>query len=710
MATVTDRLAILITAHGSQATGEVQKLSGAFGKLSTAHLAAGAAALGVGKFMLDAAEKTSALTEQVSANAAIFGKASASIRQFSETSANGFGLSARAALQGTNAIGGLFKQAGLAQQPAADLSVATVKLAGDLASFRDVIGGAPEVLEKLRSGLTGEVEPLRNLGVFLNDASVRAKAVELGLAQVHGEVDDGAKILARYALIIDQTKDAQGDMARTSGSLANQQRAAAAAYEDAQARFGRSTIKLKTGFLRMGIGILDFADDLGAGISEVLRLEDKAAQSTVANAATSQAAARQQREYAESTRLLAQRQKENAAALDLASKAQQTATKSAREHRDAIVRVTDSQRSAAAVQRDEIEAREELAELEARGRVDKEAVAQATERHAAASRASEDALRGEARAAKEVESANKDVADALAEVEKIRKGASPRDLKEAELDHRDAVRDRERALKDIKKTEQDLLGFTTVGILKDGEKAKTTEDKADAEDDLAEKRDAAERATFRVEDAEKRLKDTREKGKPGSKELQDALDVLAQKQETAAQRVQDHADAQQNVNDRKADAVKAHDELRKAEEGDPEWDEKLRDLRQQVADAEYDVAKAKRESSDATEDLNAKEAAAAKDRAARLTALQGVMGPVAGRTSASSSVNGLDTVMGPVLGRASRSSSAVLDTDKFMGPVLGRNGLNSTINNITVFTGADANAVQNAIERYASQNGGKPRK
>ena len=101
-------------------------------------------------------------------------------------------------MEATATFGNLFVALGLSQEAAATLSPDIVQLASDLASFNNI--GVEEAVEKLRSGLVGEAEPLRTLGVNINEALVQAKALELGLVTSAGAATEAGKVQARYAL------------------------------------------------------------------------------------------------------------------------------------------------------------------------------------------------------------------------------------------------------------------------------------------------------------------------------------------------------------------------------------------------------------------------------------------------------------------------------------------------------------------------------
>lgn len=180
------------------------------------------------------------LNESMSKVQVVFGKSAKSIQDFASTAAAKLGMSKQAALEASGSFGNLFTTMGLGKTDAAEMSTGLVKLAADLASFNNL--SPEEVLEKLRSGLVGQTEPLRSLGVNLTAAGVQAKAMEMGLADANGTVSQAAMVQARYALILDQTKTAQGDFARTADGMANKMRTAKAQLIDAAATLGEKLL------------------------------------------------------------------------------------------------------------------------------------------------------------------------------------------------------------------------------------------------------------------------------------------------------------------------------------------------------------------------------------------------------------------------------------------------------------------------------------
>jgi hypothetical protein len=206
------------------------------------------------------------LNETMAKSAVVFGDNSDAVSEWGDTTARSMGITKNAAIGAAAGFGDLFNKLGLGPAKAKDMSQSLVSLAADLASFNNL--DPTDVLDKLRAGLSGEAEPLRRVGVFLNEAKVKAKAMELGLAGAHGELSEGAKVAARYALIMEETKSAQGDFARTSDQMANQQRILNAELEDTSAKLGQ---KLVPGFIdaqKAALGLFSTLDILTDGVAK----------------------------------------------------------------------------------------------------------------------------------------------------------------------------------------------------------------------------------------------------------------------------------------------------------------------------------------------------------------------------------------------------------------------------------------------------------
>lgn len=219
----------------------------------------GAFATGSFKAASDAAELQSAFDQT-------FGKMSATMNKWAEDTGNAMGRSTTEMKKAANTFGIFFNTA-VDPAKAAKMSQTFAKLAQDLGSFYNV--DTQTAIEKLRSGLSGESEPMRDFGVFLTEASVKAKALQLGLTGVGNELTEQEKILARYHLILESTTKAQGDVARTSSGTANQLRRAQAAFEELQVIVGTKLLPVLTPLITKLADALNWFSQLPAPIQNI---------------------------------------------------------------------------------------------------------------------------------------------------------------------------------------------------------------------------------------------------------------------------------------------------------------------------------------------------------------------------------------------------------------------------------------------------------
>lgn len=166
-----------------------------------------------------------------------FGEMSDDMNRWAESTGDSLGRSTQAIQQMAFTFNQLFSQAAPTREVAAGLSQDFTLLAQDLASFYNV--AEQDALDKLRAGLVGEAEPLRAFGVFLSAAAVEAKALEMGLAGSTAALTEQDKILARAAIIMEQTVAAQGDLTRTGNSAANQQRRLQSEFQEMSVTVGQ---------------------------------------------------------------------------------------------------------------------------------------------------------------------------------------------------------------------------------------------------------------------------------------------------------------------------------------------------------------------------------------------------------------------------------------------------------------------------------------
>ena len=111
---------------------------------------------------------------------------------------------------------------GVTTDRAATMSQQLTQLGYDIASFRNI--SVEEAMTKLTSGLAGEIEPLRAIGIDLSQARLEAIALSLGIDKTVSSMTQAEKAQLRYYAIMTLSTQAQGDMARTLNAPANQLR------------------------------------------------------------------------------------------------------------------------------------------------------------------------------------------------------------------------------------------------------------------------------------------------------------------------------------------------------------------------------------------------------------------------------------------------------------------------------------------------------
>jgi hypothetical protein len=181
------------------------------------------------------------LSESIAKSNTVFGANAEAIQNWSKTTASSFGVSRQAALEAAGTYGNLFRAFGIGENDAAAMSTSLVQLAADLASFNNT--NIDDAILALRSGLSGETEPLKRYGIAINDVRLKEEARRIGLIKdTKGVLPQAIKTQAAYSLIMKDSALAQGDVARTSEGLANQLKFLKAGLEDAKAGFGEALL------------------------------------------------------------------------------------------------------------------------------------------------------------------------------------------------------------------------------------------------------------------------------------------------------------------------------------------------------------------------------------------------------------------------------------------------------------------------------------
>jgi hypothetical protein len=179
----------------------------------------GQAILNWGKAAIDAASDLAEVQNVVDVT---FGDGAKQIESWAKTAGKQFGLTETQAKKFTSTLGAMMKSAGMSGDEIVGMSTDLAGLAADMASFYNL--DFETAFQKIRSGISGETEPLKQLGVNMSVANLEAFALEKGITKSFNAMSQSEQTMLRYQYLMKATADAQGDFARTSDGFANASR------------------------------------------------------------------------------------------------------------------------------------------------------------------------------------------------------------------------------------------------------------------------------------------------------------------------------------------------------------------------------------------------------------------------------------------------------------------------------------------------------
>ena len=204
-----------------------------------------------GKAAIDAASDLAEVQNVVDVT---FGESSGRIDAWAKQAGKAYGLTEKQAKQYTSTIGAMLKSQGMADDEIVKTSTDLAGLAADMASFYNL--DFDTAFQKIRSGISGETEPLKQLGINMSAANLEAFRLSQGIEKAYSAMSQGEQTALRYQYIMQATADAQGDFARTSDGYANASRRVQTAME---------TIKTEGGKL-----LMEVVEPLTVGLASML--------------------------------------------------------------------------------------------------------------------------------------------------------------------------------------------------------------------------------------------------------------------------------------------------------------------------------------------------------------------------------------------------------------------------------------------------------
>lgn len=233
---------ILLRDNG--ASSQIDKIAGAAKKLGGL-LVGGLGLKELAEKSFEFAQSASDIVEAQNVVESTFKTSGKAIEEWTDTTAKSAGISKTSSMQWAGFMGAMLKSSGVSEESSASMSKNLVQLTGDMSSFYNV--STSDMWEKLRSGISGETEPLKAIGINMSVANLQAYALAEGIKKPYAQMTQGEQTQLRYNYLMNATKDAQGDFGKTlEGSFANQLRVAQLNLAD----LGRSIgTKLLPGFM-----------------------------------------------------------------------------------------------------------------------------------------------------------------------------------------------------------------------------------------------------------------------------------------------------------------------------------------------------------------------------------------------------------------------------------------------------------------------------
>lgn len=173
-----------------------------------------------------------------------FGSSAKSVDAWAKTAMTNYGLTELQAKQFASTMRAMTGSMGLSSGEADKMSLSLAGLAGDMASFYNI--SQEDAFAKLQSGISGETEPLKQLGINMSVANLEAFALSKGINKSWKEMTAAEQATLRYQFIMNTTGMAQGDFAKTSDSTANSLRVFQGSLQTAAAAIGTQLLPIIT--------------------------------------------------------------------------------------------------------------------------------------------------------------------------------------------------------------------------------------------------------------------------------------------------------------------------------------------------------------------------------------------------------------------------------------------------------------------------------
>lgn len=195
-------------------------------------------------FTQDSLKASSQMIELKNVTEQVFEQSANEVGRWAETTASAMGRSTYSMNEFVSNIGAVYKGLGVGGETLEKVSKDLSTFAVDLASFRDI--SDDRAYTAIMAGIVGETEPLKRLGVIINDLAMSEYIHSKGIKEKWKNLTQAEKAMYRYNKIMESTNFIQGDAVRTLGTYANQTKVYRANIENLKLSIGNSLKDVST--------------------------------------------------------------------------------------------------------------------------------------------------------------------------------------------------------------------------------------------------------------------------------------------------------------------------------------------------------------------------------------------------------------------------------------------------------------------------------
>ena len=222
----------------------------------------------IGHFIAQAVTESNKYQEDLNLFTVALGQYAAEAQNYAEKVSDVMGIDPAQWLRNQGVFNTLLTGFGDTAERAQLMSQNLTQLGYDISSFFNI--SIEDAMQKLQSGISGELEPLRRLGYDLSQARLEQTALNLGIKESVANMTQAEKAELRYYAIMTQVTTAQGDMARTLEAPANQLRILQAQLTQAARAIGNIFIPALNAILPYAIAVVQVIREIANALANLV--------------------------------------------------------------------------------------------------------------------------------------------------------------------------------------------------------------------------------------------------------------------------------------------------------------------------------------------------------------------------------------------------------------------------------------------------------